>query len=181
MPPRPPVLPTDLSMTYPTVIFLICPFSLNFSDRVCGGVITCFLDGFPPSNFPVFVPMPRAVTHTRFSSKRSTLKWWKCVLWSGKAPMKSNPLRASRSWPLFNGPTTGPSNVKSSLKASIGQFAAVRLKKYFALLISSSAGIGKPVHHESTIYLWATRRKFKTLSKPDNDDNERVMTAKCSK
>jgi hypothetical protein len=67
-PPSPPVLPTFLSMTYPTVSCVHSPRALNVMLDAWGGVVTRIpVAWMVPANGPVWVPVEeshRAAAHT---------------------------------------------------------------------------------------------------------------------
>jgi len=75
MPPSPPVLPMDLSITAPMVYFTAIPSLLNLSEHACGGVLNDLPVGALPKNpEPLSVPLAWLVNHTRPASSGSSRK-----------------------------------------------------------------------------------------------------------
>ena len=87
MPPRPPVLPIDLSITWPIVYFTTRPSSLNLMEHACGGVENDFPVGaLPRKPAPESLPVACDVNHTRPVQRispemvKSWVQVWECLL-----------------------------------------------------------------------------------------------------
>mmetsp|Transcript_29342 Transcript_29342/g.47116 ORF Transcript_29342/g.47116 Transcript_29342/m.47116 type:complete len:208 (-) Transcript_29342:361-984(-) len=143
-PPSPPVLPTFLSMTYPTVSCVHSPRALNVMLHAWGGVVTRIpVAWMVPANGPVWVPTKRESYHTRLGSNGSTLNEWKLALASGNAASSLKLLNASRNFSLDSGPTTGATKLKSAARRA-GSLAPLLVARMpFVLAMSSSGAMGK--------------------------------------